>query len=83
MTVDTEQHSRSKEHQLCTWKQQDTWIQMSRLPGLAAEANEAVFRSYAGTHARNTGMVSIARKRAPTSVDKTTSQSKTETLGLD
>ena len=40
-TVDTEQFTRSKEHQLRIWQQQDTWRE-SRLVGMAGEANNAV-----------------------------------------
>ena len=56
---------------------------VSRLPGTAGEGNDAV-SAFSQVHTSEAVRVlRLSGKGAPTSVDKTTAQSKTETRGLD
>ena len=77
------QHHRrkeSKELQLRTWQQQDYWM----TPWHGGRSQRRGISQDAGAHVGSTQIVAFAKKRTPTHVDKTTTQSKPnqwETIG--
>ena len=66
----TEQFSQNQELKLFKWQQQHILDASARLCGMAGDQRHGV-GIHAGTHVRSFHAVAIARRRAPTSVDKT------------
>ena len=66
----TEQFSQNQELQLFKWQQQHILDASARLCGMAGDQRRGI-GIHARTHVRSPHAIAIARRRAPTSVDKT------------